>query len=434
MEYRRSTLPTSVKEPESKFTFRVPNRRARAVTAPAPASAPAHPALALHGAFSSAEPAPPGALASAEPAPDELTGMVDVVGVTQVTHDVKTFELRAGWMESVDFEPGQYVTVRVPELGLERCYSISSAPFGTNTFTITVKRVSGGAVSNHLHDAVGVGGSLHVDGPYGLFSTSFHPAATHLFISGGSGITPMMSMVRALLADPGQHPTDIVFVHNAATPDDIIFRAELDQLAEVPGIRVVTMCSRDSVTEVWAGRRGRISADVLAEAVPGLGDREVFVCGPAGYRESVRDALARLGVDDRRVHEESFVFATKPADRLARAEARAREFAERDGAARQDSTGPGWGECTPLARFGIEFRSTGTRIDCDPGTTVLDAAVRAGLTVPSSCAEGMCGTCKSVLVSGEVEMRHNGGIRPKEIAAGKFLPCCSTPKSDLVVE
>src|SRR5699024_3841377 len=79
-------------------------------------------------------------------------------------------------------------------------YSISSAPFGTNTFTITVKRVAGGPVSNHLHDAVAVGDRLHADGPYGLFSTSFHPAEKHLFLSAGSGITPIMSMVRSRLA------------------------------------------------------------------------------------------------------------------------------------------------------------------------------------------------------------------------------------------
>src|SRR5699024_11700561 len=98
--------------------------------------------------------------------------------------------------------PGQYVTRRAPELGPERCSSICSAPFGTNTFTSTVKRVAGGPVSAHLHDAVAVGDRLHADGPYGLFSTSFHPAEKHLFRSGGSGITPIMSMVRSLLARP----------------------------------------------------------------------------------------------------------------------------------------------------------------------------------------------------------------------------------------
>ena len=331
------------------------------------------------------------------------------MAITEVTHDVKTFELRAAWMTCVDFEPGQYVTMRVPELGLERCYSISSAPFGTNTFTITVKRVAGGPVSNHLHDAVAVGDRLHADGPYGLFSTSFHPAEKHLFLSAGSGITPIMSMVRSLLARRTGEATDIVFVHSAASPADIIFRPELEQLAQVPGVRVEILCSRDSPIETWSGRRGRITAGTLAEVAPDLRDRETFVCGPSGYMDAVRPLLVELGSAG--AHEESFVFATAPSARLARAST------QQAGTAHV-----------------IDFSASGRTVVCEPGTTVLDAAYQAGLPVPSSCSEGMCGTCKSGLVSGEVEMNHAGGIRPKEIAAGKFLPCCSTPLTDLVVD
>lgn len=345
----------------------------------------------------------------------ELTGMVECVSITEVTHNVKSFELFAPWLARIDFEPGQYVTVRIPELELERCYSIASAPFGTNTFTLTIKRVDGGAVSTHLHDVLKVGDRVHVDGPYGLFSTSFHPAAKHLFVSGGSGLSPIMSMVRSLLARSAGAPTDIVLIHNAATPADIIFRPELEQLAEVPGVSVVTMCSRDSDAEAWAGHRGRITRETLAEVVPELADRETFVCGPGDYMAAVRLMLDELGVLGSRVHEESFVFAKSPAERLARKE----RVTERE---------------SPLKSFGIDFTTSGKHVGCDPGTTVLDAAVESGMVFASSCEEGMCGTCKSVLVSGEVEMNHAGGIRPKEIAAGKFLPCCSTPLTDLVVE
>lgn len=367
----------------------------------------------------------------------ELTGMVECVSITEVTHNVKSFELFAPWMARIDFEPGQYVTVRIPELDLERCYSIASAPFGTNTFTLTVKRVDGGAVSTYLHDVLRVGDRVHVDGPYGLFSTSFHPAAKHLFVSGGSGLSPIMSMVRSLLARSAGAPTDIVLIHNAATPADIIFRPELEQLAEVPGVSVVTMCSRDCAAEVWAGRRGRITRETLAEVVPELADRETFVCGPSDYMSAVRLMLNELGVLGSRVHEESFVFATSPAERLAKRtlSAVAATTAEtQSGRATAAISAPSSCGFTALASFGIDFTSSGKHVDCDPETTVLDAAVEAGMVFPSSCEEGMCGTCKSVLVSGEVEMNHAGGIRPKEIAAGKFLPCCSTPLSDLVVE
>lgn len=423
MRYRHSTLAQAASAPVGKATFRVPTRGSRsalAAAAPPVFDKAVEPALAAPVDRVPTESAGP-VLAELRLDPDLLTGPVEVTGITQVTHDVKTFELRAGWMNAVDFAPGQYVTMRIPELGLERCYSISSAPFGTNTFTITVKRVAGGAVSTHLHDNVRVGDRLHGDGPYGLFSTSFHQAERHLFLSAGSGITPMMSMVRSLLARQGGFGTDIVFVHSASSPLDIIFRAELERLAEVAGVSVTILCSRDSEAETWTGRRGRIDASTLAEVVPDAADRETFVCGPGPYMEAVRPLLAEAGVAAARMHEESFVFATSPADRLATADARAK------------AAGVGVVGGTGMSHL-VEFAVSGRVVDCDESTTVLDSALDAGLSVPSSCSEGACGTCKSVLVSGEVEMKHAGGIRPKEIAAGKFLPCCSTPLTDIVVE
>jgi ferredoxin-NADP reductase len=461
MRYRHSTLKPASASTEStatsKATFRVPARRGQrsgiaevaddvsestaAPPRPAAAAIPSPPVSAgimslpvaagtatasviacetePTSASTSLHTLAPAPTTATEPDPDLLTGFVDVIGITEVTHDVKTFELQAAWMSAVDFAPGQYVTLRIPELGLERCYSISSAPFGTNIFTITVKRMPGGAVSTHLHDNVRVGDRLHVDGPYGLFSTSFHPAGRHLFLSAGSGITPIMSMVRSLLARPSGLGTDITVVHSASTPDDIIFRTELDQLAEIPGISVTILCSRDSEAETWTGRRGRIDGHTLAEVVPDAAERETFVCGPGPYMDAVRLLLAEAGVT--RVHEESFVFATSPADRLAKAGARGRGV----GAGLSGLTG---------TSHAVEFATSGRLVDCDESTTVLDAALDAGLSLPSSCSEGACGTCKSVLVSGEVEMNHAGGIRPKEIAAGKFLPCCSTPLTDIVIE
>ena len=423
MRYRHSTFAQAATTPAGKATFRVPTRGSRpalAAAAPPVLDTAFEPVLAAPVDRVPAESAGP-ALAELQLDPELLTGPVEVTGITQVTHDVKTFELRAGWMTAVDFAPGQYVTMRIPELGLERCYSISSAPFGTNVFTITVKRVAGGAVSNHLHDTVQVGDRLHADGPYGLFSTSFHQAERHLFLSAGSGITPIMSMVRSLLARQEGSGTDIAFVHSASTPEGIIFRAELEQLAEVAGVSVTILCSRDSEVETWAGRRGRIDENTLAEVVPDAADRETFVCGPGPYMEAVRPLLAEAGVPSARTHEESFVFATSPADRLAKAGARAK------------AAGSGSVGITGVSHS-VEFTVSGRVVDCDESATVLDSALDAGLSVPSSCSEGACGTCKSVLVSGEVEMKHAGGIRPKEIAAGKFLPCCSTPLTDLVVE
>src|SRR5699024_5500186 len=211
MRYRRSNLPTedaapvAGAQPAAKATFRVPGRgtHPRSVAQPtASAVRPGVPTAAVPTppAAQSAVPtaaAPAATAAPAAPAdPELLTGLVDVVAITEVTHDVTTFELRAAWMTCVDFEPGQYVTMRVPELGLERCAPRPPAPHGTNTCTIAGKRAAGGAVSNHPPRAVAAGGRLHADRPYDLFSPSEHPAEKPLFLPAASGITPIMSLVR----------------------------------------------------------------------------------------------------------------------------------------------------------------------------------------------------------------------------------------------
>ena len=98
--------------------------------------------------------------------------------------------------------------------------------------------------------------------------------------------------------------------------------------------------------------------------------------------------------------------------------------------------GAGVGEATTAsaAVFSVEFRGAGCMVQCPKGMTILEAAREAGIAHPSSCAEGVCGTCKATKVSGEVEMDHQGGIRPREVREGKILPCCSVPVSDVVME
>jgi ferredoxin-NADP reductase len=279
--------------------------------------------------------------------------------------------------------------------------------------TITVKRVPGGPVSNWLHDHVQTGKRLWVTGPRGRFSAAQHPAKRYLFLSAGSGITPLMSMARTA-ADLAS-TSDITFVHSARTPADIIFRAELARLqSSRHGFRVVAVCEQDSDVEAWHGPRGRLSFQLLREAVPDLTERELFTCGPAPYMDAVRSLLAEAGVDPSRCHEESFDFTKALAG---------------DGVVPDDPSA----QAETMAHS-IELRRSGRTISCDAGTSILTAAALAGLTLPSSCGEGVCGTCKSTLISGNVEMNHGGGIRKREIEQNKILLCSSTPTTDIVVD
>jgi ferredoxin-NADP reductase len=348
--------------------------------------------------------------------------------VEQVTHDVRTFELRRTRPGRFAFLAGQHVTVAVLVDGqrLERCYTLSSPPTRPDRVSITVKRVPGGPVSTWLHDRFRVGDRLHAAGPLGGFTLEEHPARRHLFLSAGSGITPLMSMTRTL-RDLGESH-DIAFVHSARTPADIVFRAELEAMAS-DDLRVTTVCETDAADPVWHGERGRLTLPMLTRVVPDLGEREVFFCGPAGYLASVRSILAEAGVDPARCHEESFLLGA-PA-RPSPAAAGVTGVPGAPGVA--GVAGAPVAAATPTA-FAVELRRSGRTLTCDSDTFVLEAAARAGLELSSSCGEGVCGTCKSTLLEGSVDMQHAGGIRPREIAQKRILLCCSKPLEDLVID
>ena len=344
--------------------------------------------------------------------------------VQDITHDVKTFLFEPAQPALFQHEPGQFVTLQLQIDGrsVSRCYTISTPPTRPHLLGITVKRQPGGLVSNWLHDTMAPGKRISADGPFGVFTIARHRSAKYLFLSGGSGITPVMSMTRTLY-DLGSD-ADVVFVHSARTPADIIFRRELETIAStVPTVRVVPVCERDAPREPWSGLRGFLSVEMLQLLAPDLDDRVVFCCGPAPYMAAVRRILGEAGFDMQNYHEESFSF-----EDLTMKEFSARGTA--DGAT--DEAEPGATSATRT--YSVEFVRSGRTFTCAEDENVLDAAYEAGLAPPSSCGQGMCGTCKTTMLSGTVDMQHNGGIRPREIAQNKVLICCSKPLSDLTID
>ena len=339
----------------------------------------------------------------------------DVLVCRQVrpeTHDVKTFVLEPRGSRLFRYRPGQFLTFDFEIDGerINRCYTISSTPTRPHLITITTKRVPGGPVSNWLHDHLKPGMELRATGPMGEFTSLAHPAQKYLFLSGGSGITPLMSMARAY-HDLAQ-PRDIVFVHFARTPADIIFRAELELMARnLPSFRFVPVCETDGQDDRWGGFAGRVSQPLLQLIAPDFLTRETMVCGPAPFMAAVRGILAGAGFDMARHHEESFDFATLVGETAA-----------------EEATAPA------ALTFSVEFRKSGRTVECGAGSFVLASAKAAGMRLLSSCTKGLCGTCKSRLVSGQVDMKHQGGIRQREIDQGMILICCSKPLTDLVVD
>ncbi|MDN0085321.1 FAD-binding oxidoreductase [Crenobacter sp. SG2305] len=341
----------------------------------------------------------------------------ECVQVRDETHDVKTFVFKAVPARQFRYLPGQFITLELEIDGeiTNRCYTLSSTPTRPDCVSITVKRVPGGKVSNWLHDNLKPGSRVSVLGPAGEFSFALYPQRPYLFLSGGSGITPLMSMSRAL-TDLAQ-PTDIVFVHSSRSPSDIIFRHEVVLLArQHPGFRQVQVCQGTAGEPEWSGLTGYLDRAALERSVPDFKERTVFCCGPGPYMAGVRKLLEESGFDMAHYHEESF------------------NFGELTAAAGVEPAPACEHVSCESAGFKVRFSRTGDEITVAAGQTVLAAAQASGLRLPASCSQGLCGTCKSKLVEGQVDMQHSGGIRKREIDQGMFLPCCSKPLSDLVID
>jgi ferredoxin-NADP reductase len=344
--------------------------------------------------------------------PSSEQQMLTCCRVLDETHDVKTFAFRTQDKLPVRFEPGQFMTISAAVSGrsVERCYTISSPPSRPYLVSITVKRVPGGIMSNWLHDNLKPGSQLLAYGPSGAFTATASSARKLLYLSAGSGVTPLMSMTRAsidLALD-----RDIAFVHSARTPADIIFRDELKALAKLsPGLKLFFICERAGEKDEWTAATGRLTLQLLSESFPDYTDRDVFTCGPAGYMSAVRDLLREGGHDPARYHQESFDITaeTGPEPVALASEAMAGTFTVK------------------LSRSAKTFTMSASE-------TVLTAAKKAGVPIASSCSQGICGTCKTKLLEGTVDMKHNGGIREREVQKGFRLLCCSRPTSDLILE
>ena len=328
--------------------------------------------------------------------------------------DVKTFCFQTVSPSWFRYEAGQFVTLQVEIEGAlhTRCYTLSSSPSRPVCLTITVKAEPGGKVSNWLHQHLKVGDHVQARGPSGIFSVQHRPADKYLFLAGGVGITPLMSMTRWLF-DLGRH-TDVCFVQCARTPADLLFRSELEAIsARVSEFRVSLVCERPNPYGAWTGYSGRLNQLMLELICPDYFEREVFCCGPEPYMKAVRGVLQSAGFDMRRYHEESF---TVPVH--VEAETRQHDDVRIDAGSRSM----------------VRFATSGREIRCQGSQTLLDSAREAGLNIPSACLFGVCGTCKVRKLEGEVHMVQNGGITDEDMADGWVLACCTRPLGDVVLD
>jgi ferredoxin-NADP reductase len=329
------------------------------------------------------------------------------VEVLDETHDVRTFRFVAEPPKLFRYYPGQFMTIEVPVSGtvVRRSYTISASPSRPHVISVTIKRIEGGQISNWLHDNLSVGSSLFADGPHGKF-TCIDDAGPFLFISAGSGVTPLMAMSRWLYdTAPG---ADIRFLHFARTPQDIVFEHELRLMArQHTGFRCEFVCSRAGGASGWAGRAGRISPAILNEACPDFDARSIYVCGPVAFMEATRTIIEEHGFPMDRFHEESFGGVPRHAK----------------------ATGE---RVATIAK--VVFSTSKIEVDCKGSDYVLDLALARELPVAYSCRAGQCGTCKVTLLEGSVEHDCADGLTSEDAKDGLILACQARPTGRIVVD
>ncbi len=344
--------------------------------------------------------------------PDYLDLVIDNI---LVRNAAKTFVLKPADGKPLPyFRAGQYISLKLPIEGsfVTRSYSLCSSPKEAlaDRYEITVRANPGGFVADRLLSGKQAGDRLVSSGPQGFFYYEDLRDAKHVVgLAGGSGITPFLSMARAIC--DGIEDFSLTLLYGSRTEDDILFRGELDEIARVcPKFRVVHILSEEEKTGY---EHGFISADLIKKYAPAQGEYSVFLCGPEAMYRFLKPEISKLGLPER-------LFRRKLID----------------------VTKTPW-ECEdyPQECRGKEFRMTVRQgpqewtVPARAEEPVLVAAERAGIKAPSRCRSGECGWCRSRLLEGTVFIpQENERRRWADIHYGYIHPCCSFPTADLILE
>ncbi len=332
------------------------------------------------------------------------------------------FEVPTEYAPAFEFHHGQYLTLRARIDGelLVRSYSICCAA-GDPMPMIAIKRVAGGRFSEYAHRHLKPGATIDVAPPAGEFTTPLDAtrARNYLCIAAGSGITPILSVVRSVLA--GEPRSRVTLLYGNRRTATMMFRDELSFLknAYLDRLQWINVMSREQQgAEVLNGRiDNRKGRELNRRLIRIVAYDEFFLCGPEAMISEVSRGLRGEGIDPQRIHYELFHASALDAKAVI---AKHRSRAERFAGALSE------------VRVRVGGRETGFELASD-GENVLDGALDAGLEVPFSCKGGVCATCKARLIEGEVEMDLNHALSQAELEAGFILTCQAHPVTPRVV-
>lgn len=327
-----------------------------------------------------------------------------VAGVVDETADARSFvlDVPAALAERFAYSAGQFCTFRATIDGesVARCYSMSSSPEAGDPLTVTVKRVVGGRMSNWMNERLAPGDRIDVLGPSGLFVLREADAPIVAF-AGGSGITPILSIVKTALLTTKR---EIVLVYANRDAQSVIFAESLEALHTTFGDRLCVHPHFDS-------EKGFLDAATCAELIGDRSGADFYVCGPGPFMDVVEAGLAQRGVDPERLFIERFEHPF--------------EDEEEDAA--------GGGNADETTSLVVRIRGRRHEVAYGHGESILHAVRRAGLKPPSACEAGACGTCIALIVEGEATMRANNALDADEVERGYVLTCQARPASREIV-
>lgn len=320
--------------------------------------------------------------------------------VIEDTADTKSlvFEIPPQEAQRFRYRPGQFLTLRIAYEGrhLLRCYSLASCPLVDEAPRVTIKRVTQGRVSNWICDRIKAGDAIEVKSPAGHFT----PRSLHddfLLLAGGSGITPIFSIIKsALIAGRGR----LYLIYANRDERSVIYRDELKALANAHPGRLQVTHWLDSV-------QGLPSLAQLAELARPWSQADCYVCGPQAYMDCAIETLRGLKVASSRIHVERFVSLPDEEDTPPARVAEAK------------------GEI----RLEVELDGQHHELTCSRNEALLDAMLRNGLKAPHSCQSGACGSCMCTLEAGEVHLRRNQVLDRNDLEQRWILACQAIPDS-----